>query len=593
MKKKYILLLLFTLSLAPFALSQQQIYVDASNTTGTEDGTGQHPYNTIKEGVAAATAGSNIMISAGNYYPDSTWNEFDNALYIKPGIDLTGEGMANTIIHGVIVDWDQGNLPCSLEGLSFLEYHFNRGPSEGPFDLPNVIRNCHAGVIKISHSPGFPVGENPGPIYSFLIGNNDLGMDGTIEFTQGAGNVENRIQNNNCGYIYIFSGAGYTYLVDNNDVQNGIMDASGACNTKISNNRIINGAIIDKSGGSQDEVEDQFIENNLVNCNENAPILMDEDDKAAIIARPRSVTIRNNIITCSGNVSGISSKSGGPFHVIGNTITVDDFMQPATDPDEAVCAVYTKAGWGYVRGNTIQGGHLGYYSKAGAVDFSGNSITGSYTGFLSSGAEEVHHNTIKECHGDGMILNGLGGPVHNNVIKDNTGSGIRVLRMPIDLGGGQDTCPGLNVITGNGNYDLYIESISEQHPMLFARFNVWDHSDPVEIMLYDIRDGTDSTGLVNVDFNPVGYLGVSAPVSVENLLMYPNPAISVLNIEFPGSLNEPGLLSLFNTQGRMAQQVEISTGETSTINIGHLPAGIYFCRITTGNSVIVKKIVRQ
>ena len=100
--KKFIFILHFAFCIFHFSFAQQTIYVDASNNSGIEDGTVQHPYNTIKEGVAAATAGSNIMISAGNYYPDSIWNEFGNALFIKPGITLTGEGLANTIIYGVI-----------------------------------------------------------------------------------------------------------------------------------------------------------------------------------------------------------------------------------------------------------------------------------------------------------------------------------------------------------------------------------------------------------------------------------------------------------------------------------------------------------
>ncbi len=124
------------------------------------------------------------------------------------------------------------------------------------------------------------------------------------------------------------------------------------------------------------------------------------------------------------------------------------------------------------------------------------------------GAEEVQNNTIKDCNGDGMILDGLRGPIHDNVIKDNAGAGIHVTRVPIDLGGGVDTCPGNNVLMGNGNYDLFIECQSTQYPTLYARNNVWDHTSPADIIQYDIRDASDSTGLVNVDFTPWGYLEV-------------------------------------------------------------------------------------
>jgi len=45
------------------------IYVDDSNDTGNEDGTQAHPYNTIQEGLAAATAGYYVLVDdSGNNY---------------------------------------------------------------------------------------------------------------------------------------------------------------------------------------------------------------------------------------------------------------------------------------------------------------------------------------------------------------------------------------------------------------------------------------------------------------------------------------------------------------------------------------------
>jgi hypothetical protein len=593
MKRIQILMLLITLSPLHFVMAQQIVYVDISNNSGIEDGSQQHPYNTIEEGIEVATAGTTLMISAGNYLPDSTWNQYNNALYIKPGISLLGAGMANTIIQGVIVDWNVGNLSCTLEGISFLEYHFVRGPSTGPFNQPNVIRNCHADKIEISHSAGIPVGGNPGPIYNFMIENNDLGTDGRIEFRQGSGNVENTVQNNDCGYIYILSGAGYTYQIDSNDIQYGIVDASGVCNTTISNNRIFNGAIIDKSGGQQNGTEDQFIEFNHITCNQNAPILAEEEVNAAISATPQSVTIRNNIITCSGSVSGVSAVSGSPFHLLNNTITVDEFTQPLPDTAEGVCAVYSKSGWGYVRGNIIHGGYIGYYSKAGTEDFSGNEIIGAYTGFFSSGAEEVHHNTIKECHGDGMILNGLRGPIHNNIIKNNAGEGIRIIKSNIDLGGGADNGPGLNYITGNGDYDLYVQCTSQQNPTIYARHNVWDHSDSADIMQYDIRDGSDSTDLVAIDFQPIGYAGIDDLGTSDQISMLPNPTTGRIHITFSQNQIQIASFAITDLYGKKLMFVKPETVKKDmNLDISQLPAGMYFINIESERNVVIKKIIK-
>jgi hypothetical protein len=608
--KKLILIFQFSFFIYHFSSAQQTIFVDASNNTGIENGTQEHPFNTIKEGIAASNAGSTVMIKAGTYHPDSTWQEYQNALYLKPGISLIGEGQANTTIDGVLVDWDSGNLPCTLEDISFLEYHFTRGTSEGPFDQRNHIRQCQADLIRVSHSAGIPVNDTtPGPIYGFLIENNNLG-EGGIQFAQGSGVANNTLQNNTCGTILIYSGAGYTYLLENNDIQYGIIDASGACNTKISNNRIVDGCIIDRSGGNPYGTEDQFIEFNTIICNENSPLFQDEDVKAAILASPTSLTIRNNEINCSGAVYGIYSKSNAPFHVTDNTILIDEFYEPAEDPDEAVCAVYTKAGWGNVTGNIIHGGQVGYYSKAGTEDFSNNEISGAYIGFFSSGAEEVHHNTIQNCHGDGMIMYGLRGPIHNNVIKDNSGSGIRVIRPDIDLGGGNFDGPGNNVITGNGNFDLYIDCQSIENPVLYAKYNVWDHTDAAEIMQYDIRDASDSTGLVSVDFTPFAYLGMEEHGGMEagghgGVEVFPNPTqgkFQITNSKFQtNSKKQIQNIEIVDLYGKVVEEIvcDLNFGAclefgiwNLEFNISHLPSGIYFVKISASGSQIVKKIVK-
>jgi hypothetical protein len=48
-------------------------YVDWRNTSGTEDGTLAHPYNTVKEGVEAVARGGTVSIASGDY-PENDWN---------------------------------------------------------------------------------------------------------------------------------------------------------------------------------------------------------------------------------------------------------------------------------------------------------------------------------------------------------------------------------------------------------------------------------------------------------------------------------------------------------------------------------------
>jgi hypothetical protein len=586
------------------------IYVDASNNTGIENGTQEHPFNTIKEGINAASPGYQVFVKEGAYIPDDSWSGNDHTLLLKAGVYLMGEGPDKTIIQGIIVDQEISNLSIGLEKLRFDEFYFTRGTHEGPFGDLNIIKDCSTDYIDLPFGAGIPVNDTtPGPNYGFLIENNDLGTEGIIDFKQGAGVSNLTVKNNTCGYIYLKSGGGYTYLIDSNHIQYGIADKSATNTTTISNNRIANGGIDDKSGGNQYGMEDEIIENNVITADENSPAFIDEDYKAGIQAKSRSVTIRNNTITCTGNVSGIRSSAGAPMNIINNTITLSEVQTPAPDPYEGTSGIFNYAAWGYVTGNKITGGNMGYYSKAGTVEFANNEIERSYTGFFSMGAEAVHHNTIKNCKGDGMILNGLKGPIHNNTVKDNGGAGIRITRVPIDLGGGADACPGNNIITGNGNFDLYIECVNTQYPTLFARYNVWDHTDAGEIMQQDIRDAGDSTGLVNVDFMPFAYLGTEEQGGMDageqgGVEVFPNPTrgkFQITNSKFQTNSKKQiqkievidlyGKVVIDSPLHRMGEGPGVGAGAME-LDISHLPAGIYFIRISAGNELIVRKIVK-
>jgi len=75
------------------------IYVDAANTTGIEDGTETHPFNTITEGIDAVALGKSVIVTA------ATYNE--QLIINKEGITLQGIDKENTFINGASVN---GNL---------------------------------------------------------------------------------------------------------------------------------------------------------------------------------------------------------------------------------------------------------------------------------------------------------------------------------------------------------------------------------------------------------------------------------------------------------------------------------------------------
>jgi hypothetical protein len=596
MKKSLSILLMLLLTLpGACILSAQVIHVDIANTTGIEDGTEAHPFNTIRKGINAAAPGNQVMIRKGTYVPDDSWSGNPHTLLLKAGVSLVGESRDNTIIAGIVVDQQASNLSTGLEKLRFDEYYFVRATHAGPFSDRNIIRECATGYIDLAYGAGIPVNDTtPGPNFGFLIEDNDLGTEGSIEFKQGAGVSLLTVTGNSCGYIQLLSGGGYTYVIDHNDIQFGILDASGTNATTISNNTILNGAIIDRSGGNQYGAEDQIIEHNSINADEGSPVFIDEIHKAGISSSARSGTIRNNTITCTGKVHGIFSNAGPPLNLMNNQITLDEIQTPSPDPlEEGRIGILTSSGWGYVSGNTIHGGEIGYYTKSGAVEFAYNTIEKSYTGFFGNGAENVHHNIIRECYGDGMIMNGQKGPLSYNMVVNNGGSGIRIIKTPIDLGGGEDNSPGKNTIKGNGNFNLYLESVNNLHPVLYARNNIWDHDDAGQIAQLDIRDGSDSAGLVTVDFTPWGGLGVGDPEQAGGLAVYPNPAGGMVTIEGRWAIGDlrsatgmRGVVKIYDSMGHEVitlKEIAFLEGKYRiTFDASFLPAGLYHCRLEAG-----------
>jgi parallel beta-helix repeat protein len=75
------------------------IYVDAANTTGIEDGTQTYPFDTITEGIDAVAPGKSVLVAAGTY---------NEQLIINKGITLQGAGKESTSVT-ILVEYI-GNL---------------------------------------------------------------------------------------------------------------------------------------------------------------------------------------------------------------------------------------------------------------------------------------------------------------------------------------------------------------------------------------------------------------------------------------------------------------------------------------------------
>ncbi len=219
------------------------IYVDLNNTSGIEDGSFEHPYNTIQEGIAAAGSGDTVLVAEGLY------NITERIRITKNGITLKGSGAENTILLA-------GDTCFYMLGVYKHRYGIEN------FTIAGFTFNGD------SRATGIITGH----VSSVTIKNNiftGCGNDGAILLEEAAGENTITIQNNliyNCF-------AGFYGFVQNDDLlearifNNTIADIEGegiyilAENRSTLSGKIINNIIIDGYVGIGIEITDPNVTN--------------------------------------------------------------------------------------------------------------------------------------------------------------------------------------------------------------------------------------------------------------------------------------------------------------------------------------------
>ena len=213
----------------------------------------------------------------------------------------------------------------------------------------------------------------------------------------------------------------------------------------------------------------------------------------------------------------------------------------------------------------------------------------------------MKNNTITNCSGDGMILDGLRGPISSNIIKDNDSAGIRLLRA-VDIGGGNFNGEGNNVLQNNGFYDLVIDYIPQKPETIYVMYNYWDHITLPEILQYDIFN---EGGSPNIIINATGFftdVNDEEPFATSFKLEqnYPNPfnPITVIGYQLPVSGNVT--LKVYDVLGNEIAtlvdeyrpagkyEVEFSVGRESLPVLG---SGVYFYQLRAGSFISTKKML--
>lgn len=216
------------------------IYVDAANISGIEDGTNTHPFNTITEGLIAVSPGKSVIVAAAAYNEQLIIN--------KEGITLRGTDKENTFINGasvngnlITVEADHVTITCftingddsTSVGIYFDNYSFininnniiqnnisygiNYRNSSPTIENNNIKNNNYSGIDIAAGGAG-------------IVKNNSLIFNKYGIRTYGDSSPEitrNNISNNNTGiycresatpiisYNTISNNTGYGILIDN------------------------------------------------------------------------------------------------------------------------------------------------------------------------------------------------------------------------------------------------------------------------------------------------------------------------------------------------------------------------------------------
>ncbi len=146
----------------------------------------------------------------------------------------------------------------------------------------------------------------------------------------------------------------------------------------------------------------------------------------------------------------------------------------------------------------------------------------------------------------------------------------------------------MHVSQNDGTLDSY--ALSNIYKMSFSSGNLivteTDNSSSI-YALSDLRYLNFSEIVASVD--------ESIAVQSQMLSAYPNPTSDILNIDLTGLAHEKGNLSILNFEGKTfvsRQVINLDPLELS-LDLSHLPKGIYICQYSSATEVKTVKIIKQ
>ena len=114
------------------------------------------------------------------------------------------------------------------------------------------------------------------------------------------------------------------------------------------------------------------------------------------------------------------------------------------------------------------------------------------------------------------------------------------------------------------------------------------------IDFFAFAGGAPSTPLYYFDdVTFIDLLATNVPdVAAAEVKLYPNPTIGALTIE-RGDMSKATSVSILDATGRVVMPNRAIPGFRTTLDLGHLPDGLYFVRMLDGDREVVRRITKQ
>ena len=323
------------------------VYVDASNTSGVEDGTAGHPYNTVQEGINAAAGGDTVLVAEGTYVENINFN--GKAITVRSTNSDDPAVVAATIIdgnqNGSVVRFWSGEGPTSvLKGFTIRNGGLWSGAGIGCWgSSPTIEKN----VIRDNVADGSGGGIYCDSDCSPVIRHNEICYN-TAEGSWGGsgGGIA-------CGW-------GCSPLIENNLIHSNIARATqDGCwangggitcwnaspkirsNVFHSNRAESLGAYAGACGGAIFAWESEMeIENNLFYGNTAAATAPGSGTSGGAIAVDSCLplVIRNSTVT-GNSAQGDDWSSGGGIHICNGEATITNSIVRGNSTDEWECEI--------------------------------------------------------------------------------------------------------------------------------------------------------------------------------------------------------------------------------------------------------------